>query len=154
MDQRSVARQKGFMLYMVIAIAALSVALLVVWNLYRSKSAEFESFKVAVKVAGDAQNEKTKLENARLQKERDNADKSLTTARADLKRLRGANSGSRTLSGSAAATGSTGPACYDRPELDRAYGVLVQELRGVADQGAACQVELGNAREWAKALKP
>src|SRR6185295_17263030 len=39
-------------------------------------------------------------------------------------------------------------ACFDRAELERAYGELVKELRGGADEGSACTVDLNTAKAW------
>ena len=39
-------------------------------------------------------------------------------------------------------------ACFDRAEYQRAYGDLVTEVRGFADEGTTRTLELDNAKRW------
>ena len=41
-------------------------------------------------------------------------------------------------------------ACFDRPEYQRAYGELLQEIRGLSDEGSKSTIGLDAAKEWAK----
>lgn len=40
--------------------------------------------------------------------------------------------------------------CFDRAEYKRAYGELVAEVRGLADEGTKNTLALDNAKEWAR----
>ncbi len=56
----------------------------------------------------------------------------------------------------AAPSGSKSPegqACFDRAELQRAYGKLVEELRAIAAEGSEVEAALKTAREWANGDK-
>lgn len=56
---------------------------------------------------------------------------------------------------SAAPAGSKcpqGQACFDRAEFERAYGGLVKELRGLADEGTAVTTDLNTAKRWAASI--
>jgi len=143
-------------LYALAAVAlillGLTVALKVQTARLHACQDEFSAFVTKVKAEGEAQEQRTKAENLKHQKEKEDADKKFAAADTELKRLRATNSGRRDLPGTGPDTKgvATATTCYASAELDRAYGVLVQDLRGVADEGARCAEELRVAREWAQ----
>lgn len=49
-------------------------------------------------------------------------------------------------------TGTSRPdlACFDRAEYQRAYGEFIAEIRGFADEGAACTIDLNTSKEWVR----
>ena len=122
------------------------------WRLDAVK-AEYAGFVVTVKANGDAaKREADRIIAAdKLRKEAADAyhARTLATLRADIQRLRDANPASGIVP--AAATGASRPelACFDRAELGRAVGSLVEEIRGLADEGDEATIGLNTARAWA-----
>jgi hypothetical protein len=116
--------------------------------------AEHELFVVQVKAAGDAQNAATAAANAANKAKKGKTD-------AENKRLRAANQslvaklreqrpGSSFVPGPDPASKRPDLACYDRPELERATGILVDRLRRLADEGTAATIDLDTLKGWAQ----
>lgn len=79
----------------------------------------------------------------------DNELKKLRSANAEFKRLRDSNPGERRLPKPPAETRRPDLSCFDRTELERAYGELVKEVRGIADEGTEATLSLDTAKQWA-----
>lgn len=98
-----------------------------------------------------------KKENERIEKadkerkERADAERKRLLAHnaALAKRLR-ERPGAGTVPAAPASSGRPDLACFDRAEYQRAYGELVAEVRGGADEGSTCTVELDVVKGWAQ----
>lgn len=89
---------------------------------------------------------------AKLNKEKADAENAKNHAGllATIARLRNANPGSGVVPAAPASSRRTDLACFDRPSLERAYGELIEGTRRLADEGAACALDLDTAKNWAR----
>jgi hypothetical protein len=113
---------------------------------------EYATFKAQVKAAGDAAKVRADAENKlnEERKKRNEAElRKLRLANAEFKRLRD-NAPSRRLPEAPADSRNPELACFDRPELERAYGKLVEGLRGLADEGTESTLALDSVKRWAQ----
>ena len=114
---------------------------------------EFQVFKSEVERLGLEAKAKAKQQEAQDKLKKEKADEELRKLRIDnakFKRLRDSSS-SRGLPQAPRETSRPDLACFDRPSLESAYGELVKELRGLADEGTENTLRLKSAVEWAKA---
>lgn len=116
----------------------------------------FDSFKAQAQAQGNKAAREAKAKDAENQKRKEAADaeytKSLAGLTTELGRLRSdPNRAARGRLPEAPANTRcpAGWACYDRSELERAYGALVKGVRGVADEGAALALRMDTAVRWA-----
>jgi hypothetical protein len=122
---------------------------------YQKLDAQYQSFGAGVAKLGEqakAKNALIALDQLKAKERADEQNRRITAGlRADIKRLRDdrARSGSGVVP--AAPAGSVRPdlACFGRTELERAYGELVTEVRGLADEGTAATVDLDTTKKWA-----
>ena len=109
----------------------------------------------AVRVVGEAQEERTKArieDDKRRKQEADNAHKTESARLAGIiAGLRKSRPSSSFVPPAPAASSRPDLACYDRPELERTTGKLIEGLRGLADEGTAAAVDLNTAKAWANA---
>ena len=114
--------------------------------------AKFDGFVATVKAQGEAaQTLKLAQETQdKLNKEQTDAEtkRTLTTLRADVKRMRDARAASRFVPAAASATGSPDRACFDRTQLESAVRVLDSEVSGLVEQGSEAVTKLDLARAW------
>ena len=108
----------------------------------------------AVRVVGEAQEERTK---ARIESDKRKKQEADSAHKTELARVTALVAGLRKSRPSssfvpAAPSGASRPdlACYARPEYLGATGNLVEGLRRLADEGTEAAVGLNTAREWAK----
>lgn len=117
------------------------------------EKAEFASFVKQVNTAGIAAKAKADAEN-KLNEERKRRNevelRKLRLANNEFKRLRDADTRSRRLPEAPANSRNPELSCFDRPELERAYGELVKGLRAIADEGTESAIGLNSARSWAQ----
>lgn len=122
------------------------------WRLDASK-AEYAGFVATTKANGEAAEREAARIAAADKQRKDQADeenrRTLDRLRADVKRLRDANPASGIVPAAAAGASRPELACFDRAELGRAVGSLVESVRGLADEGDAATVNLDTARRWA-----
>ena len=123
------------------------------YNCEVTKSAQAKAVIVA-QIARDAAEKETK----RLKGEKEKADvenkRTMDELTARIKRLRAA-SGVGRVPPAPPASRRPDLAAFDRADYERAYRELVQEIRGIADEGTADAVALNTARAWSNsALRP
>lgn len=153
--------QKGFIslpLSGYIALGAAAIITLVSAYAYIQTSRleavkqEYEGFRTQVKTLGEAAKLKAEAENKLNKERKEKADvelKKLRLANAEFKRLRD-SAPSRRLPEAPANSRNPELSCFDRPELERAYGELVKELRGIADEGTESTLALDSVKRWAQ----
>lgn len=172
----TVNKQTGFIALPVMAwaaigasvvILALGVAVKVQTSRLEVAKQEFATFKAEVKVLGDAQNEKTRLQDienrkteaaAKLRKDKSDAENQRVKANlagvyAAYRSLRDGNSGSGKLPNSAGAATfapSAARSCFDSPEFIGAIRSLETGILGITQQGDQAIVDLNTARKWAQ----
>ena len=141
-----------------IALGSLAVITLVSGYAYiqtkrlEACKAEHKAFVSEVERLGNEAKVKADLTNKQNLKLKEQADEDLRKLRidnAEFKRLRDSNPPSRRLPGPEADSKRPDLSCFDRPELERAYGELVKELRGIADEGTEATIGLNTAKRWA-----
>ncbi|MBI3983833.1 hypothetical protein HY346_00875 [Candidatus Microgenomates bacterium] len=116
---------------------------------------EFDSFVAQVKVTGEAAQKeadrKTKADKEAKEKTDAKTKKDLAALRAANKRLRNAASARGSiLPAASASAASPDRATLDRAEFERAYRELVEEVRGIGEEGDEARLKLNSAREWAQ----
>lgn len=147
----------------VIVISLLTIALKVQSSRLESEQAahqttraKFDAFYADTKRLGleaqkraDDQMAKDKLEKEKADAENKDLRRELDVRVAQLRDARSRAGGGIVP---AAPSGSRRPdlACFDRAEYQRAYGALVTEVRGGADEGTASTVDLNTAKKWAQ----
>ncbi len=151
--------QKGFIfpsLYIYLGLGAvillLGIGLKVQSSRLESCKAEFQTFKSEVERLGLEAKEKAKKQEALDKLKKDKADaelRKLRSANAEFKRLRDSDTSRRRLPPAPAETSRPDLSCFDRSELERAYGELVKEVRGIADEGTEATISLDAAKQWA-----
>lgn len=146
--------QKGFIfpsLYIYLGLGAVILTLGMVIK-YQSVRLELaDQFKTSVESLGEAARKEKKRIEAQNKLNKEKADETLRKLRSDndkFKRLRD-NAGSRGLPKPPAETRRPDLSCFDRTELERAYGELVKEVRGIADEGTEATIGLNTAKQWA-----
>jgi len=135
-----------------VIIGLMGIALKVQTSRLESCKAEHKSFVSEVERLGNEAKVKADLTNKQNLKLKEQADEDLRKLRidnAEFKRLRDSNPPSRRLPGPEADSKRPDLSCFDRPELERAYGELVKELRGIADEGTEATIGLNTAKRWA-----
>lgn len=114
----------------------------------------FDEFKATVKAVGEAQEARTRERITQDKQRKVKADednrRALDVFRAGIERLRRERAGGGQLPPAPADSGRPDLACYDRAELQRAYGKLVADVRRVADQCSEEAVNLNTAKSWAQ----
>lgn len=115
--------------------------------------AKFDGFVASTKAQGEAaQTLKAAQEKKdKLNKEQADAEtkRTLTTLRADVKRMRDARARSGFVPSTASAAGSPDRACFDRAQLESAVRVLDSEVSGLVEQGSEAVTKLDFAKAWA-----
>lgn len=117
---------------------------------------QFASFKAQVRAEGERaeQAAKAKAVADRKAKGEADAENARTASRnaAAIAELRHQRDSARSafLSAAPAAPGGADVACFGRPDFERAYGNLVQELRGIADEGTKAVTDLDTGKAWAQ----
>jgi hypothetical protein len=115
--------------------------------------AKFDGFVASTKAQGEAaQTLKAAQEKKdKLNKEQTDAEtkRTLTTLRADVKRMRDARARSGFVPSTASAAGSPDRACFDRAQLESAIRVLDSEVSGLVEQGSEAVTKLDFAKAWA-----
>lgn len=154
--------QKGFIQLTLSGyiIAGLTVALLISAAMLKVQSsrlesckAEFQTFKSEVERVGKEAEIKVKqieAENKLKKEQADNELKKLRLDNAEFKRLRDSNPSERGLPKAPADSRNPALSCFDRTSLESAYGELVKELRGIADEGTEATIGLDTVKRWAQ----
>lgn len=122
--------------------------------------AEFDQFKVGVRLAGESQIKRNHDHEAQDKLNKENSDKSnakvksdLNTAYADLKRLRNsstANSGGGLLPPTGPGSPSPDKLCFDKPFLGRALQEYEDSVTGLLEEGDQGIADLNTSKEWIK----
>ena len=119
------------------------------------------SFVAQVKVEGERSEAEAKARTAaeKLSKEQADAEnkKSAAANAASIAELRHQRDSARRAFLSSSPPGSVcpdGQACFLKADFERAYGKLVADLRGIADQGTAVTIDLDTAKKWALSATP
>lgn len=112
----------------------------------------YEAFVSETERLGKEAEIKVKQIEAENKLKKEKADAELNKLRldnAEFKRLRDSDTRERGLP--KAAPGSRNPtlSCFDRASLESAYGELVKELRGIADEGTEATIGLDTVKRWA-----
>ena len=159
--------QRGFLLYVgiaaAIAIGGLTLALYVQSSRLEGEQeahgrtkASYAAFvsdtkRMGLEAQKRADDQKAKDKLAKEKADAENA-KTIAALTADIGRMRRERANSRGDGVPPAPPGSKRAdlACFDRAEYRRAYGELVTEIRGGADEGTASTVNLNTARKWAQ----
>ena len=115
--------------------------------------ARFDGFVATTKAEGEAAKEAADKQAAadKLKKGKSDAENLQTRAALAiaLNSLRAQRPAGSLLPPAPAGSSRPDLACYDRAELGRAYGDLVTEIRGFADEGSAAVIDLNTAKAWA-----
>ena len=139
-----------------VAFAGMSIALKVQSSRLASVKQEYATFQATVKTQGElAAREAARInaDNLKRKETADAAHKKLLTANAALTRqLRDGHPAGSGVPEAPAATRRPDLYCADRSEFRAAYGVLVTDLRAIADRCAADAVDLESVRTWGKSL--
>ena len=133
-------------------VLVLGIALKVQSSRLESCKAEHKAFVSEVERLGNEAKVKAEFTNKQNIKLKEKADAELNKLRADnakFKRLRDEYTRERRLPEAPANSRNTALSCFDRPELERAYGELVKELRGIADEGTEATIGLDSVKRWA-----
>lgn len=150
----------SFRLSAVLVSLALGVLLgfSVAWSWQASNldaiSAEYNGFVDTTRALGDAAQKASLEREARDKAEKTKADNenklTITSLRADVKRLRNARASSNYLP--SAPTGAQRPdlACFDRTELEQSLRSFDAGIQGLVDEGSEAAVNLNTARRWAQ----
>lgn len=146
-----------------ILLAAFSAG--AVWNgnrweaKYQKLESEYNQFKGGVAALGEAakvENAKIALADLKAKERADEENKRQHTADIDtILRLRRAADSARGSFVPPAPAGTKcpdGQACFDGPELERALRGLVEEVRGLVDEGTSVATDLNTAKRWAQKL--
>lgn len=156
-------RSKGFLTTELYVAAGAAVLILAMGGLAWLQTSrldalrkEYAEFKGGVEALGRAaQAEADRKEKAdKLRKETVDAENAaaLATLASTVQRLRNASAGRSIVPAAPAATVRPDLACFDRAELERTLREYRSEIRGLADEGAACAVNLDSAKRWAAGL--
>ena len=154
----------NFIIYAVVAIALIGAAAGFYGKIHHDGyeegknevQAEFNKFKseqaaLAAKAAEDA---RVKQQSDQLKKDTADAENKAAVAKlnATIGELRHQRDSARAsfLSSSAASAGSPQSTCFDSAQLAGAYGKLVEDLRGLSDQGQKAVTDLDTAKKWAQ----
>lgn len=127
---------------------------------YDKLAAEYNQFKGGAEAVGREAFKAAERQTANDIKRRNDTDakhRARTAADSDtIARLRAERDSARSAGGGvvpASPAGSVCPeglACYSREALESALRGFTSEIRGLADEGAKVERELGAAREWAR----
>lgn len=164
LDRRKGAvKQRGFalmgyaVLAAVVVIGALGISLKVQTSRLESVKAEYAQFKGGVEALGKAAEAATKAKEAADNERKVKADaENKATAAANartISELRHQRDSARSGFLSSTPSNSRCPdkqTCFDSADLQRAYGDLVKEVRGLADEGTAVTIDLDTAKRWAR----
>lgn len=134
-------------------ILGLSVLLKIEKSSHASTKREYAYFVADVQAKGEAADKAARAQEAEDRKRKESADaeyKKLLADNAALKRMR--DSRSSTSGVPETPSGSSRPdlICFDREAFKRAYGELVTEVRGLADEGTESAIGLDIARRWSQ----
>lgn len=152
--------QRGFiqlslMGYMTLAfgviVLGLSIALKVQSSRLESCKAEHQLFVSQVERLGKEAKEKAKQVEAQDKLRFKKAEDEIKKLRSDndkFKRLRDSDTRSRRLPEAPKDSVRPDLSCFDRTALESAYGELVKELRGLADEGTEATIGLDTAKRW------
>lgn len=123
------------------------------WRLGKVK-AEYAGFVATTKVTGDAAKKASDLQTAtdkRIKEQADNENKrTLAALRADVKRLRDANTSGGGLSAPSPTAESPTRTCFDPAKLSAALRSLDEGILGIVESGSEAAVNLDTARAWAQ----
>lgn len=118
--------------------------------------AEYKGFVATVKAQGEAAKKIADAKEAADKKRKEENDAAYQTdiARltADNRRMRDERARSRFVPSGPGAAGSSGLACFDRAELERALQQLDNGVSGLLEEGDADAVGLKVARRWASGM--
>ena len=135
-------------------VLALSGAVYVQTVRVAACKAEFAEFRGGVEALGKAAEKSARDKEAmdKIFKEKSDAENEAAIAglNATIKRLRDARPSRSFVPPAATSSSRPDLACYDRPELERATGDLVESLRGLADEGSKATLDLNTAKAWAR----
>lgn len=121
---------------------------------YQAEKVEFDKFVAKTEALGIAAQAKADQQKAddKLAKEKADATnaQTVTALAATITGLRNSRPAGNLVP--AAPAGSKRPdlICFDREAYKSAYGGLVKDLRGIADEGTAATVNLDTAKLWAQ----
>lgn len=121
---------------------------------YAAEKAEFDKFVAKTEALGIAAQAKADQQKAddKLAKEKADANNAQTVAALTftIDRMRNSRPAGNLVP--AAPAGSKRPdlICFDREAYKSAYGGLVKELRGLADEGTKSTIDLNTAKTWAQ----
>lgn len=139
-----------------LAIGLMALALKIQTARLHACQDEHAAFVAKTEAIGKAQEDRAKAENARHAKEKDDADKSLSIARADLatakRRLRESSASGSYLPKPPTNSSSPQRITFDRAKLDaaiRSFDLGVQEIVGSGDDQ---RVGLDNAKQWGNGI--
>lgn len=120
----------------------------------------YASFKAQVQVQGEKAAREAKAKDDENKKRKEDSDaeykKSLAGLTSELGRLRADSKRSargRLPEAPANTRCPQGWACYDRAELGRAYGSLVEGVRTIADEGTTLSLRMDTALRWAQTVR-
>ena len=150
--------QKGFIfpsLYIYLGLGLIVLTLGIAVKVQSSRletcKLEHQAFVNEVESIGKEAKFKALQIEAENKLKKENADESLRKLRIandEFKRLRD-NASGRELPAPPADSRNPSLSCFDRPELERAYGELVKDLRGIADEGTEATIGLDSVKMWA-----
>lgn len=154
-------KQRGFTFYIVLAallaFGGMATAIKVQSSRLASCKQEFAAFQADVKAKGGAAEKAARAKEAQDAKNTEkinNENKRLHAYNAALTRkLRNNHPAGSGLPETPTDTKRPDLYCAARQQFRAAYGVLVTELRAIADQCAADAVDLQSAREWAASVR-
>lgn len=115
------------------------------------KAAEFEAATVAL--GNEAKQRNAQIAAAdKLRKENADAEnnRTITSLRADVKRLRDERASGRFVPAAPAGSRSPDIACFDRAELERALQQFDDEVTAIVADGDEATVNLNTAKRWAR----
>ena len=118
------------------------------------KAAKFEAATEAFSVAAKQHAEQVAKAD-KLRKEKADAEnkRTITSLRADVKRMRDDRARSRFVPAAPAGSRSVGLACFDRADLERTLQQFDEAVTGLIAEGDADAVGLNAARSWAAGIR-
>lgn len=116
-----------------------------------------DGFVATVKAEGDAAKKLAEATAAEAKRKKESSDHeyetTITSLRADVKRMRDARAGSRFVPAAPAGSRRVDLACFDRAELERTIRDFDTAVQGLVDQGSTDAVGLNVARGWAASIR-
>lgn len=117
-----------------------------------------QAFVATVKAEGEAAKKLAEATAAEDKRKKESSDHeyqtTISSLRADVKRMRDARAGSRFVPAAPAGSRRVDLACFDQAELERTLRDFDSAIQGLVDQGSADAVGLNVARSWAAGIRP